>query len=189
VFLGLEEVEEIDEGSKGGVPLGEEGAYGGERDEGGGGDEGRVAAEDLCLCLDDVGMVLVCEDEAEGGAEGRCVARGRQGESGAGSGDVCVAEGDVGDGEQGVLLTGMEEGGKGRIERGVVEEKRGLVSGEEEEELGDHGGVIESSIASTLIIINKPCLTSTMSAAKHARSFSLQSRQLKTTNTSQTGTP
>lgn len=64
----------MDEGGKGGVPLREEGTYGREGDERGGGDESRVTAEDLGLCLDDVGVVLVCEDETKGRAEGRDVA-------------------------------------------------------------------------------------------------------------------
>jgi len=76
MILGLEEVEEVDESSKRSVPLGEEGAYGGEGDEGGCGDEGRVTAEDVSLCLDNVGVVLVCKDEAEARAEGTDVARG-----------------------------------------------------------------------------------------------------------------
>lgn len=138
VFLGLEEVEEVDESSKGGVPLGEEGAYGGEGDEGGGGDEGRVVAEDLSLCLDNVGVVLVCEDEAEAGAERTYIPRRRLGESCARCRDVCVAESNLGDGQQGVLLAWMEERGEGGVEGGVVEEEGGLVSGEEEDELSDH---------------------------------------------------
>jgi len=75
MFLGFEEVEEVDESSKRSVPLGEEGAYGGERDEGGCGDEGRITAEDLSLCLDNVGVVLVCENQAEARAECTYVAR------------------------------------------------------------------------------------------------------------------
>jgi len=69
MILGLEEVEEVEESSKGSVPLGEEGAYGGEGDERGSGEEGRVTAEDVSLCLDNVGVVLVCEDSAEARAE------------------------------------------------------------------------------------------------------------------------
>jgi len=38
-----------------------------------------------------------------------------------------------------VLLAWVEERGKGGIERGVVEEEGGVVAGEEEEELSDHG--------------------------------------------------
>lgn len=38
-----------------------------------------------------------------------------------------------------MLLAWMEEGGKGGIEMSVVEEEGGVVPGEEEEELSDHG--------------------------------------------------
>ena len=77
-------------------------------------------------------MVLICEDEAEGCAEGTYITGRRMGKSCAGSSDVGVAGSHLGKREEGMLLAWMEERGKGRVQRGVVEEKGRFVTSEDE---------------------------------------------------------